>query len=305
MSENARGALYMALCMVAFTLNDALVKRLAMDLPLFQVVFLRGMVATVVLLAIATAMGAWRVRPARGDAFWVGLRSVAEIGAMVPFFIAITNMPLATVSAILQVLPLSVTLAAALFLGERVGWRRWSAIGIGFFGVLLIIRPGMEGFSVYALFALATVLAVTVRDIVTRRISVALPSILVAAAMSVAVTLAAFVLSLAEPWQAIPLALAWYLISAVGVIIVAYLLSVLSMRHGDVGAVAPFRYTALLSALVLGWLFFGEWPDALTLVGAALVVGSGLFTLWRGRQVASAQPSSTGRMSRGMAKPGR
>lgn len=280
-TDNTRGALLMSAAMAAFTINDSFMKSLAGELPLFQAIFLRGIAATLCLALWAWTKGAFRVPVAPADWKRVAVRGVAEIGAAWFFILALFNLPLANVTAVLQALPLTVTLAAALFMGERVGWRRFTAIGVGFCGVLLIVRPGPEGFNLYALVALAAVACVTLRDLVTRRLTPAMPSLLVAAAVSGMVTAFAGLASITETWAPLPPDTALRVAGAAGFVILGYVFSVGSMRVGEIGAVAPFRYTALLWALMLGLTVFGEWPDGLTLIGAAIVAATGLYTLYR------------------------
>lgn len=282
-TDNARGAILMSAAMAAFTVNDTFMKALSADLPLFQAIFLRGLGATACLALWASTTGAFRVPAARADWGRVGIRGLAEIGAAWFFILALFNLPLANVTAILQALPLTVTLAAALFMGEKVGWRRFTAIGIGFGGVLLIVRPGPEGFNIYALSALAAVACVTLRDLVTRRLTPAMPSLLVAACVSGMVTAFAGLASATETWAPLPTDVVLRLAGAAGFVILGYVFSVGSMRVGEIGAVAPFRYTSLIWALILGLVVFGEWPDGLTLLGAAIVAATGLYTLWRER----------------------
>jgi S-adenosylmethionine uptake transporter len=205
-------------------------------------------------------------------------------------------MPLANATAILQSLPLAITLAGALFLGEQVGVRRWTAVAIGFLGVLLIVRPGAEGFTVYALFALASVACVTLRDIVTRRMSPAVSSVAVALAAAGGVTLSAGMAGLVVGGWVAPDPRELALLAAASLCVIAgYLLSVMVMRRGEVSFVAPFRYTSIVWALLLGFVVFGDWPDALTLVGVAIVVGAASFTLWRaGRRGAAPAPPPQG-----------
>ncbi len=168
-NSNGRGALYMAVGMAAFTCNDALVKSVTHAMNTGQILFLRGLMTSVLVLFIARwmgALGSWRIvlEPA------VALRLVSEVFASLAYVSALGAMPLANTSAILQALPLAVTLGAALFLGEEVGWRRWLAIAAGFAGVLIVIRPGPEGFSMAAIYVIASVIGAAARDLATRRI---------------------------------------------------------------------------------------------------------------------------------------
>ncbi|WP_146346103.1 DMT family transporter [Falsiphaeobacter marinintestinus] len=283
MQPNLQGALLMMGSMAAFTINDTLVKAVGGTVPLFQIITLRGAVATLLLFVLARQLGAIDFRMSRHDAGLVALRSLSEIGATYFFLTALMNMPLANVTAILQILPLSVTLGAAVFFGEQVGWRRMLAILIGFCGMLLIVRPGPDGFSPHAIYALAAVGCVTMRDLTTRRMSAQVPSLTVTLTASTTIFIVAGLASLTDDW--VPLnSLELALIAGSSVfILLGYLFSVMVMRIGDVSFIAPFRYTGLIWALLLGWAVFGDWPDPITLLGATIVVSTGLFALSRER----------------------
>ncbi|MEO1110030.1 MAG: DMT family transporter [Pseudomonadota bacterium] len=283
MTPNLKGALLMMGSMMAFTINDTLVKVALQDLPLFQLIALRGVLATALVYLLARHLGAYHLRFPRHDRWLIALRCVAELSATFFFLTALKHMPLANVTAVLQVLPLTVTLGAALFFHEAIGWRRMVAIAMGFAGMLLIVRPGPEGFDLYAIYALVAVLSVTARDLITRRMSAEVPSMVVTLATSFSITVTAAIVSIFEGWVPVSVATGGLVVSAAIFVLVAYLCSVMVMRVGEVGFVAPFRYTGLLWALGLGWLVFGDWPDAITMMGAMLVVGSGLFTLFRTR----------------------
>lgn len=288
LSDNLRGALYMNVAMAAFTLNDAAMKAALQDLPLWQAIAMRGLVTLGPLLLVAHLSGGIRLSMGPKDRGVVAIRCFAEVASTLLFLAALVHMPIANLSAILQALPLAVTLAAAVFFGERVGWRRMSAILVGFAGVLIIIRPGPSGFDIWSLMGLASMAFVVLRDLSTRKLSRAVPSATVAILASVAVTVTALALTPLTGWV-MPTGRDILLILAAATCLVAgYNFAVMVMRVGDVGFVAPFRYTSLLWAIVLGWLVFGTLPDALTLFGAALVVGSGIFTLVRERRLAKA-----------------
>ncbi len=283
MSPNTTGAFLMMGSMAAFTLNDACIKATGGVLPLFQLLTIRGLISSVLIYALARHLGALRFRLPRRDWMLIALRSLSEVGAAYFFLTALMNMPLANVTAVLQMLPLTVTMGAALFFGERVGWRRILAIAVGFCGMLLIVRPGADGFNIYALYTMVAVIFVTLRDLTTKRMSPAVPSMLVTLAAALAVLVFSALVSLRVEWAALDGRLTLLMLGSSLFIIGGYVLSVAVMRVGDVSFVAPFRYTGLLWALILGWLVFGDWPDAVTLVGATIVVMSGLFTLYRGR----------------------
>lgn len=281
LSDNLRGASVMTTSMTCFACSDACMKAMGAEMPLFQILTLRGCATTTILGAMIWATGTtWRGLGAKAWGMMV-LRALFEIGAAWFFITALLVMPLADLSAIMQALPLTVTLAAALVLGERVGWRRLTAIGVGFVGVLLIVRPGGEGFGWPALYGLASVACVTARDLVSRRLPSGVPSLLIAAVASAAVMLfggagAGFV-----EWAPLDGRLGLLLMGATGFVVLAYVTAVGAMRIGEISFVAPFRYVSLLVSILLGLAFFGTWPDRLTLLGAVIVVGTGLFTLAR------------------------
>jgi drug/metabolite transporter (DMT)-like permease len=281
LSDNLRGAALMVGAMTCFTVNDAFMKALGQGHPLFQIMFLRGVGASLFLIILAIAMGHWRRQVAPRDRRLMGIRAVAEMVGAWTFITAVIAMPFAEVNAILQVLPLVITLAGAVFLGERVGWRRMAAIIVGFGGVMLIVRPGSAAFSPYALLVLGCVLAVTVRDLSSRKMSADLPTLMVAATSAVGVMIFAGVGSLFVDWQPMSVTHLGQLAGAVLFLIGGYACSVAAVRVGDLSFVAPFRYSGLVVALVLGFVVFGTFPDGWTLVGAAIVVATGLYTLWR------------------------
>ena len=284
--DNTRGAVLMMAAMAAFTVNDTFMKTLGGEVPLFQLLFLRGVLASGLIAILAWYMKALHLRIPGRDRALIGLRMVAEIGAAFFFVSALFAMPLANLTAILQALPLTVTLSAALLFREPLGWRRMTAILVGLCGVILIVRPGPEGFTLHALYALASVACVTMRDLVTRRLAGATPSILVTLATSVGVMAFFGLGSLSTDWVAIDGAVGLRILGAAGAVVLGYMFSVQVMRVGDISFVAPFRYTSLIWALLLGWLVFGDFPAVLTLFGAGIVVASGLFPFWRERQLA-------------------
>ena len=283
MAPNLAGALLMMASMACFTVNDTFMKATGGAVPLFQLLFLRGILATAVIFAMTWSRGAFRRHISARDWGLIALRSLAEVGAAYFFVTALLNMPLANITAILQVLPLTVTLASALLFGETVGWRRMTAILIGFCGMLLIVRPGPEGFTLWSVYALISVACVTCRDLAARRLSPGVPSMMVTFSASAAVLVCAGIGSLTIEWAPMTPDLGLLILGAAVFVIGGYFLSVQVMRTGDVAFIAPFRYTGLIWALVLGWLIFGHWPSTLTLLGAGIIVATGLFTLYRER----------------------
>lgn len=285
-ADNTRAALLMVASMTAFTLNDACMKALGGSLPLFQALFVRGVAVSIGLWALAWWMGALRLDLPRRDRGLVLLRSASEAGTAWLFITALFNMPIANVTAILQVLPLTVALAAFVFLSEPLGWRRMLAIIVGLVGVIIIVRPGAEGFNVYSLYVLGAVCLITLREIVTRKIGAQVPSLTIALAAAVVVTAFAGSGALFTDWAPMGARDGLLLGGAVAFIMAAYVFSVMVMRTGDITFAAPFRYSALVAALIVGLVFFGEWPDGWTLLGSLIVVATGLFALYRERIVA-------------------
>ncbi|NEU94912.1 DMT family transporter [Bradyrhizobium uaiense] len=294
LSPNLRGSLFMAAAMASFTVNDTITKAVSVDLNIGEILLVRGLVAMVLVAALAWHRDALRSFSAL--LIWpVGLRVLGEIGGTLTYLSAIAQIPLANASAIFQALPLVITLGAALVLGEPVGWRRWLAIAAGFIGVLVIVRPGAEGFSQAALLALASVGFCAVRDLATRRIPKNLPTVFITLLTTVTVTTAgAVVLVPLGGWKAPSGHALGLLAFAAVLILIGYQCIIVSLRTGDISAVAPFRYTALPWAMLTGYLAFGHRPDGPMLAGAAIIVASGLYAFYRERKRDKLRPAATG-----------
>ncbi|WP_410712075.1 DMT family transporter [Bradyrhizobium sp. BEA-2-5] len=294
LSSNLRGSLFMAAAMASFTVNDTITKAVSAELNIGEILLVRGLVAMVLVAALAWYHDA--LRSFSVLLIWpVGLRVLGEIGGTLTYLSAIAQIPLANASAIFQALPLVITLGAALVFGEPVGWRRWLAIAAGFIGVLVIVRPGAEGFSQAALLALASVGFCAVRDLATRRIPKHLPTVFITLLTTVTVTTAgAVVLVPLGGWRA-PSGNALGLLTLAAVLIlIGYQCIIVSLRTGDISAVAPFRYTALPWAMLTGYLAFGHKPDGPMLAGAAIIVASGLYAFYRERKRDKLRPAATG-----------
>lgn len=277
----------------AFTTNDAITKTVAAEMNFGQLMLVRGLFAMAMVGALARYQGALRsprtllVRP-------VALRVLGEVGGNTCFLAAIVHLPLANVAAIFQALPLAITLGAALVLREHVGWRRWLAIVIGSIGVLIIVRPGLAGFSEFSLLALMSVGFSALRDLATRRIPAEIPTLFITLLTTFTVTAAgAAVLVPLGGWRPMSGSATGLIAVAALLVMIGYQCVIIAMRTGEVAAVAPFRYTALLWATLLGFLLFGDLPDAPMLAGAAIIVGSGLYTFYRERQLGLRQQAST------------
>ena len=281
LNDNLLGAALMTCCVLAYVLNDAVMKLLFADIDFFQAIFLRGLVSLPPILILAFMTKTLLQKYSAKNQRLMIIRILAEIGTTVTFLTALKHMPLANVTAILQSLPLAITMAAAIFLGEPVGWRRWSAICVGFTGVLIIIRPGLAGFNSYSLLALAAVILLTVREISTRQLDNKVPTVTVALSTTLGITAFAALMLIGTEWAEINFVSWSLIIAAAAAVTVATLLSVVAMRTGDIGFVSPFRYTSLIGAIGLGILLFGDWPDGITLLGAAIIAFAGIYSLYR------------------------
>jgi drug/metabolite transporter (DMT)-like permease len=279
---NLRASLLMVGAMAGFAVEDAIIKYLSAVMPVGQIVLVIGAGGGAVFCLLAWMNGLRIVSPQalRGA---VLLRNLSEMVSAAAVVLAIALIPLAVVTAILQAMPLAVTLGAALFLREPVGWRRWSAILVGFLGVLIILRPGSAEFDPAALLALAAVLSLTARDLATRRVPKTVHSLQLTAWGFLMVIPAGILLLLLVFQPPVPPTTGqWgWLLAAIGAGICAYAALVGATRMGDIAVTTPFRYSRLVFATAIGVVVFGERPDAATLIGSALVVGAGLFTLWR------------------------
>lgn len=281
-NDNTRACVLMAASMAGFTVNDVIVKSLTATLPTGQIMVLRGVIMAFLLLVWIR----WRMPGIDLKKLchpMVGLRTMGEAIATVFFLYALARVPFASVSAVLQALPLAVTLGAALVFGDRVGWRRITAILVGFFGVMLVIKPGAETFNPAILAVLATVLFATIRDLSTRALPGDIASVGVSLVTTLAVAVVGFLLMTFGPavWAPVTGLDALLLLMAAVFLFVGYQGIIMAMRLGETAIVAPFRYTSLLWAILLGFVIFAEVPDTLSLLGAAIIVASGIYTIWR------------------------
>ena len=285
LNSNMKGAALMTACVFAYVINDAFMKLLFSEIALFQAVFLRSIITVPPILIMVWITKVAIRNLSKQDKRLILVRVGAEIFITITFLTALKHMPLANVTAILQALPLAITMAAALFLAEPVGWRRWSAILVGFVGVLIVVRPGLEGFNIYSLSAFMAIIFLTVREISTRKLKSEVPTITVVLSTAVGSTLFAGIMMIGSEWDTVS-AVSWLLILGAAVaILIATLLSVMAMRIGEIGFVSPFRYTSMLGAIGLGILIFGDWPDQPTLVGTVIIVSTGIYTFHREQKV--------------------
>ena len=284
MSDNLRGNLFMVLAMLGFAIEDAFFKAATGtgDVSAGVGTMLFGIFGTSFFVLYAL----WIKEPLVSRAYVQGpllIRSAFEILGRLFFALSLAFAPLSTTSAILQAAPLVVTLGAALVLKEKVGPRRWVAMSIGFAGVLLILRPTPSGFDATAVFAILGMIGFAGRDLMTRASPPEVSATQLGILGFLMVFIAGVVITMFEsaPISA-PSVPALTMLMGTGLAgLVGYSALTKAMRTGEVSVVAPFRYSRLLIALVFAYLIFGERPDALTLIGATLIVGSGVYTLVR------------------------
>jgi drug/metabolite transporter (DMT)-like permease len=282
LTDNMTGAVFMCLSMAGFAFNDAAIKYASADIGIYQSIFVRGLFAVALIGAAAWQQGIFANLPNRSDHKLIAWRTLAETGATLTFLTALFYLPIANITALLQALPLTVTLAAAWFLGESIGWRRGIAILIGFIGVILIVQPGTEGFNAYSILGLVCVLFVTARDLIVRKLSVKVASLYVAFVTAITITSVGGLLTLFyEGWAPVSGLEIGLLSIAGGLIFVGYFFSVAAMRVGQVSFVTPFRYTVMIWAIALGYFIWNDIPNNLTLTGMVIVIGMGMFTFLR------------------------
>lgn len=288
---NLRGSMYMSLAMLGFATNDTIMKSFGGELNLGQVVFLRGLVATLAVGLLAVWMR--QTRPLSvALSLPVLIRSLAEAAATFLFITALFKIPIADVSAVMQLMPLAITLGAAYFFGEKIGWRRITAIIVGFLAVLLIIKPGFGEFSIYSIYVLGAVCACVIRDLLTRRLATEIPSLFVTLITAIAVCAVFGAWSVFEGWKPITQVQLLLIAMCSVFVVIGYFFAVASMRIGEIGFVSPFRYLVLLFSVAGGILVYGEIPDIYTIAGSLIIVAAGTYTLYR-EQVTGRRANTT------------
>lgn len=285
---NLVGSLWMVGAMAAFAIEDALVKGVTQTLPVAQVLVLFGAGGAVIFAAAALRTGDPLIsadvvsRPMR-------VRICFEIVGRLFYTLALALTPLSATTAILQATPIVVVLGAAVLFGERVGWRRWSAIVLGLVGVLIILRPTPASFTPLSVLAVIGMVGFAGRDLASRAAPQSVGTAVLGFWGFVALVLAGGLYAVLWEQRGFVMPDGWALVSLVGIALwgtAAYASLMKAMRTGEVATVTPFRYTRLLFGIALGILVFGETVDAAMATGCAVVVASGLFILHRGRQAA-------------------
>jgi len=280
-ADNLRGAAFMLAAMGGFAVEDMLLKATARQMPVGQMLIIFGLLGMAAFAVMTLRAGEVLLHPAITGRPML-IRAVCEVTGRLFYTLAIVMTDLSSAAAILQASPLLVIGGAAVLFGERVSLARWLAVGLGFVGVMVILRPGLDGFSALSLLAVLGMIGFSGRDLATR----AAPRVLSHRQLGLygfaALVPAGTILLAISGGAQVPSANGAGLVvmaSAVGV--AAYYALTVAVRTGAVGAVTPFRYSRLVFAMVLGFAVFGERPDAATLVGSAIVVAAGIFALTR------------------------
>ena len=283
MTDNLRGILAVLTSSTTFVVSDAVVKLISARLPASEIVVVRGAMATFLLALGARLLGAWRPLSILLQPMMM-LRILSAGAASCLVVVSLRDLPLANVNAVLQMTPLAVTAGAALVYGERVGPSRWLAAGIGFMGVLLIVKPGSSIFGPAAFTILTALVFTTTRDLTTRGLSRDIPAMFVGAASACAIALSGAVIAPFDaPWV-MPGAKDWLLMAGSAVLLFfGNTLLIVALRTGEIGVVAPFRYAPVPLSLGLGYLWWGDVPDRLAVLGIAMVLSAGLALLFSER----------------------
>jgi drug/metabolite transporter (DMT)-like permease len=281
-SNATRGIGFMVAATLMFSFGDTLMKLAAGVLPTTEVMFVRSIVATVVVAAALIATGTIRrTREALVGA--MGLRASSDAFASLLFQSALARMQFADVMGVNQLQTLSLTAGSALFLGETVGWRRWSAVGVGLAGALLIIKPGTSAFDWWAMAAIGAVLLATGREIATRKIPPTVPTLLIMMLSSAVVSAVSLAGAIVQPWSWPPKYELAMMIGAGLFSLTGQYCTISAIRSAELSVIAPFRYAAMIWALIIGFVVWQHIPDKWSLIGIVTVTGAGLYTFHRER----------------------
>ncbi len=281
--QNIMAIAAMVAATMAFTMGDAAMKLVSTAVPTGQAVFLRCS-GSVLMVAVAAAYAGVLGTIRQALVPLMAWRSLGDAGSALFFQSALPRMTFADIMGVLQLTPLTLTAASAIFLGAHVGWRRWCAVGAGLVGAMLVIKPGSTTFNVFALFAVMTVLCGTLRDLTTRRMQGTISPLIIMLLSQSVVAVGALALALAETWVWPPFHHVLLLLFAAAATLIGHLWIIKSLRIGDIATVAPFRYAGIVWAILLGLMLWGEVPDALSLLGIAILIAAGLYTFHRERQ---------------------
>ena len=272
--RNARAALIMLLGMAFISTNDAILKHVSETVGTGQILMIRGVFISVLLLTYIRARGQQLAPPGMLGG-WNGIRSACEMLATTGFVTALSLVPLAIAATLIWTSPLILTVLAALIMKDQVGPWRWMAVVFGFVGVLLVTQPGTDSWHWAMLLPLGAALIGAGRDLVTRFIGSGLSSAHVALASTVLTLLLGMALATLD-WRALSTEALLYLGLSSVMFATGYTLFVTAIRAGEVTFVAPFSYSSVLFAIGFGVVFWGELPNPVALLGVVIIVVAGI-----------------------------
>ena len=269
----------MSLCTACYVVSDVFMKYVSREIDLYQITFLRGFIVTLILLVFCFILKVSLKIPSNKDKIIILVRSVFEVLMIYSFLTALFNMNIANANAVLQLIPLVVLFGSFLFLGKQLKQNEIIAVLFGLIGAIIVIRPGASDFNFYSIFALLAVASMSVRDLVTVNLNKKIPSLLVAFYSSLLITIVSFLLSY-EKFGFMELKNPMFIFYSAVLVSIGYIAAVAAMRFGEVTFVSPFRYTALLWAIVLGFLFFSEIPKLTTIFGGLIIIFAGIYLVY-------------------------
>ena len=279
-TQPLRAGLYMVIAMACFILNDSCIKTIGTTLPLGEIISIRGVLSVLVIAAICVQQGILGSVPLL-FAPNVLARSLLDVLGTFLFLTALMHMPIANLTAILQSVPLAVLLVSVIFLKEKVGLRRTTAILAGFIGVLMIVQPSPSTFTIYEVLALGIVFVLAFRDLITKRIPAHIPTFIIALANACFVALGGVAYGFYQGFQNVAFWQFGLLCAAAILLATGYMFMIATLRLGDLSATAPFRYSNVLFAIILGMAVFNEFPDAVSYVGMVLIIAAGIYAAHR------------------------
>ena len=278
-NPSIKGAALMSLCTACYVVSDVFMKYVSREIDLYQITFLRGFIVTLILLVFCFILKVSLKIPSNKDKIIILVRSVFEVLMIYSFLTALFNMNIANANAVLQLIPLVVLFGSFLFLGKQLKQNEIIAVLFGLIGAIIVIRPGASDFNFYSIFALLAVASMSVRDLVTVNLNKKIPSLLVAFYSSLLITIVSFLLS-SEKGGFMELKDPMFIFYSAVLVSIGYIAAVAAMRFGEVTFVSPFRYTALLWAIVLGFLFFSEIPKLTTIFGGLIIIFAGIYLVY-------------------------
>jgi len=290
--DNRRGILAMSGSVVVFIFNDALIKLASETMPPLQAIGLRGCFATLWCVLALLARGELRHVHLLRDR-WVAVRGGLEATAAISYLIALAYIPFAIATAINLSTPLFLALLAVLLLGEIVGWRRWTAIAVGFFGVIMVIQPHPGDVNVWTWMVVFSSFAGAMRDVIARWVPPRVPTLVVSLSSAVTLAVVGCVWASLNGWQPMSLRGVALVLGSSLLLAAGYQLLMISLRSGaEFSVIGSFRYASVLWALAIGYTLWGDVPNLLAFAGIAVVVGAGLYILHRERSLRRARANA-------------